>query len=130
MASKLGKAELFIGGKDRTVRFDFNAICTMEEMYDKPITSIFSADADGMLPFRVIRDGLAVGLEHEGRITPRQVGAWIGEEMERLPEFGQALTEAVESALAALQEKGDKGGNPQSPAHPETKGEPSTTTDS
>ena len=73
-----GEVPFEVDGQTYTLTFDFNAICTVEEVFDLPISKIGEKMARGMRAGD-LRTLIAAGLQqhHEG-ITELQAGLLIG----------------------------------------------------
>lgn len=65
-----------LGGKERWVRFDYNAICDMESRSGLGIMKLMDENAG----FNTLRLLLWAGIKHENKaLTPEMVGAWVQE---------------------------------------------------
>jgi len=106
-----------LGGRDRRLRFDANALAAVEEVLGKPLHELFPAGEEGaaakQLGFREMRALLWAGLLHEEeRLNLRQAGELL--DLERLEEIMGRVTEAVELAFPQTQLQGEpeKNGDP------------------
>ena len=91
--------EVELGGKTRLMKYDFNAICDIEEKFGKGVAAIFT---DQQVGFNTIRLFLWAGLKWKlPGLQPQQVGQWLQEEAEqgRQPmEFMRPILEALRRA--------------------------------
>ena len=93
-----GEVRLEIGGRDRVLRFDMNALAELEDRLKMPLSLIFNENNVGV---RTIRECLFVGLRHRDRkLTPKDVGDWM--EFDRMTEYGEVIGQAL--ALATGQD--------------------------
>ena len=84
-----------LGGKTRNIRYNFNALCDVEEATGKSITEI-----SGLSSIRVL---LWAGLRWEDKgLTAQRVGMWIEE---YLTEGGE-MDDLVNAAMKALSSTG------------------------
>ena len=84
-----------LGGKTRNIRYNFNALCDIEEATGKPITEI-----SGLSSIRVL---LWAGLRWEDRgLTAQRVGTWIEEYLSG----GGDMQDLVDAATNALNSTG------------------------
>ncbi|NTX58759.1 hypothetical protein HR086_46485 [Myxococcus sp. CA039A] len=91
--------EVEIGGKTRLLRFDFNAICEIEERTGKGVAAIFSEQSVG---FNTIRLFLWAGLKWKiPGLQPQQVGQWLQEEAEKGNQPMQYLKPVMEALKRA-----------------------------
>jgi hypothetical protein len=68
-----------LNGEDRYLKFDFNGVCELEEMYNKGIAGILKEEQMG---FKLIRSFYYIGLKWKYKnITPEAVGKEIEEEI-------------------------------------------------
>lgn len=73
--------EVEIGGKTRLLKYDFNAICDIEEKFGKGVAAIFTEEQMG---FNTVRLFLWAGLKWKmPGLTVQQVGQWLQEEAEK-----------------------------------------------
>ncbi|CAM3876748.1 hypothetical protein COLU111180_11985 [Cohnella lubricantis] len=72
--------EVELGGKSRLLKYDFNAVCEVEERTGKGVAAIFSENSVG---FNTVRLFLWAGLKWKiPGIQPAQVGQWLQQEVE------------------------------------------------
>lgn len=98
-----GVVEIYLGGSKKMVKFDFNAICDLEEYFDRPAMKIF--DLKKGVAFREIRGTLWVGLKrHHEDVDIEDVGDWIQDAAQegRLEQVSEQLGEALSIGLAGL----------------------------
>jgi len=100
--------KLFLGGKERTLRYDLNAFAELEEKYGSIEKTMTALEAGSIKSVRLI---LWAGLLHEHQIidlktlkptgeysiTPMDVGGWVS--IADLPDISNAIREAMDSAL-------------------------------
>ena len=107
-----GIVEIFLGDKNRMVKFDYNAICELENFFKKPAQEIF----DGQVGMGTIRGSLYIGLQkyHKG-VTVEQVGDWLQEVMDegRYTEVATSVGEAFALALTGPEFQQDDPKNPE-----------------
>lgn len=119
--SMKGVVEILLDGAKRMVKFDFNAICELEDYFGKPAQNIF--DVERGIALREIRGTLWIGLQrfHEG-IKLNTTGDWIQGAMEegRFEEVSGQLGEALQLALGALNGPDKKAGPGKNPEPPKT----------
>lgn len=95
-----GCVPIEIGGEDRTLKFDFNALAMLEERLNMPISKIFSEEYMGI---RAIREALYVGLVHaDRRLTPQRVGNMM--EPDKFDYYAEKIVEALTGALGVDEE--------------------------
>lgn len=88
--------EVELGGKTRLLKYDFNAICEIEERTGKGVAAIFSEQNVG---FNTIRLFLWAGLKWKiPGLQPQQVGQWLQQEMEE----GKTPMSFLQQILVAL----------------------------
>jgi len=88
--------EVELGGKTRLLKYDFNAICEIEERTGKGVAAIFSEQSVG---FNTIRLFLWAGLKWKiPGLQPQQVGQWLQQEAEQ----GRQPMEFMQPILIAL----------------------------
>lgn len=88
--------EVELGGKTRLLKYDFNAICEIEERTGKGVAAIFSEQNVG---FNTIRLFLWAGLKWKiPGLQPQQVGEWLQKEAEN----GRQPMEFMQPILIAL----------------------------
>ena len=88
--------EVELGGKTRLLKYDFNAICDIEERFGKGVAAIFSEQSVG---FNTIRLFLWAGLKWKlPGLQPQQVGQWLQLEAEQ----GRQPMEFMQPILIAL----------------------------
>lgn len=89
-----------LGGVERKLRYDFNAIVELEEYFGKGIGAILNEEQVG---FRVMRAMYWAGLKtYNRKLTIEQVGKWLQEEVES----GKGLDELFEPVTEALKASG------------------------
>jgi len=94
-----------LGGQRRSLRFDFNALCALEEESDISILEIGKTLEAGSFKISTIRTILRAGLLHDNpKLTLHEVGAMI--DLASLPTIMEAVTEAITAAFPD-----DKGGD-------------------
>jgi len=72
--------EVELGGKTRLLKYDFGAICEVEERTGKGVAAIFSEQNVG---FNTIRMFLWAGLKWKiPGLQPQQVSQWVQQEIE------------------------------------------------
>lgn len=92
--------EVELGGKTRLLRYDYNAVCEIEEQFGKGISAIFANDQAG---FRSVRIILWAGLRwKDPGITLQRVGQMLNEEVKN----GTSLEEIFKIAFKALNKSG------------------------
>jgi len=87
-------------GKEREIKFDFNAICAMEEIAGKPLQEIMSKGNTG---FNTIRMMLWAGLRHENKMMTMDR---VGEMIQGLLESGKKLEDVMIKVMEALEKSG------------------------
>lgn len=103
-----GEVLLFLGGANRTLKLDFNAIASLEKMHDgTPVHLLLDEEKLGMA---VLRDGLFCALRSGDprgtrTLTPEKVGDWLTEEVERFDEILAAFTAAMSASMPAPKEE-------------------------
>ena len=120
-----------LGGKERHLKFDLNAIAEIGERLDITIRlQRFAEDLMSTpLPFSALRVILWAGLVHEDPdLTPQQVGAWVDldnmqEVMDRFftlfgDKFSAKVEETVKQMSAKSQETSTSPGSNASPTVP------------
>lgn len=84
-----------LGGKTRNIRYNFNALCDVEEATGKSISEI-----SGLSSIRVL---LWAGLRWEDKgLTAQRVGVWIEEHLND----GGDMQDLVDAAMKALNSTG------------------------
>lgn len=108
-----GEVPIEVEGQTYVMVFDFNAICSVEEVFDLPISEIGQKMADGMRA-RDLRTLIAAGLQgHHAGLTDVQAGDIISQIGAQTA--ADKLAEAMQAAFP--QAGGAKGtGDPQRPA--------------
>ncbi|MGD6897108.1 hypothetical protein [Bacillus infantis] len=93
--------------KERTILFDLNALCELEETYE----SVFDALADiEKMKMKSIRSILHAALVHEDEsLTLKQVGSFIG--MHNILEISAKLTAAFTDSQPEVKETEGKAKN-------------------
>ncbi|MFW6079005.1 MAG: hypothetical protein ACODAE_05250 [Gemmatimonadota bacterium] len=98
---------LELAGETRRLRYDFNALCDLEDALGRPLSAL-SEDSAG---FREIRAMLWAGLIHEDPdLTLRDAGALLGRHIEdggRLEAVGEATERAMARAGFETGEDGE-----------------------
>ena len=91
-----------LGGKERKLRYDFNALCDLERTLGRPMLQVIG-QLPG-LPFADIRDFLWLGVQHESdsTATVRRVGEWLAAELRA----GRALLDFYHVIDVALVQSG------------------------
>lgn len=88
-----------IGGENRQLKFDFNAVADLEDFFGKGIGSIMSEEQVG---FRTIRAMYWAGLKWRNRkLTVNQVGHWLQDEIENGTDFEELFQPVIEAMQAA-----------------------------
>lgn len=88
--------EVELGGKARLLKFDFNAVCEIEERTGKGVGAIFTEQHVG---FNTVRLFLWAGLKWKiPGLQPQQVGQWLQEEAEK----GKQPMTYLEPVMVAL----------------------------
>src|SRR5690606_28276148 len=86
-----------LGGRERQLRFDFNAVADLEEHFGKGIASVMSEEQVG---FRTIRAMYWAGMKWRNpRLTVEKAGEWLQEELEN----GTSLEALLEPIIKARQ---------------------------
>lgn len=94
-----GEAAIRSDGQEYTLAFNHNALCILEDRFDKPISEIGQRLQAG-IGVRDLRTILWVGLrKHHGELTEEQVGE-IMDGMGGLEQVGEALGKAMAAAFA------------------------------
>lgn len=100
MASLKGSTDIFIGGKNRQMKFDFNALIGLEEITGKPITDIFSEEE---LKLGTVRAAIFCGLRtFDKRLSIEQVGDWLFEEKEEFENYATLLVQALADSMQGM----------------------------
>lgn len=87
-----------LGGKERQLRFDFNAVADLEDHFGKGIASVMSEEQVG---FRTIRALYWAGLKWRNhRLTVEKVGEWLQDELEAGSSFESLLNPIIEAMKA------------------------------
>ena len=103
-----------LGGKERHLKFDLNAIAEIGERLDITISfENFVKDLmSTQIPFSALRVILWAGLRHEDPdLTPEQVGAWVDlDNMQQVMDrfftlFGGKFSAKVEEQIKQMSEK-------------------------
>jgi hypothetical protein len=90
-----------IGGEEKLLKYDFNATCDLEEMFNKGIAGILNEEQVG---FRLVRGFYWAGLKWKDKgLTLDRVGAMLNKEIQ---ENGKDLMQLMEPAFKALQLSG------------------------
>lgn len=88
--------EVELGGKTRILKYDYNAVCEIEERTGKGITAILT---EGGLGFNSVRLFLWAGLKWKiPGIQPQQVGQWL----QHAAEEGKQPMAFLEPIMVAL----------------------------
>lgn len=115
---KRGEVSIELGGEERVLKLDFNAIATLEELHGgTPVHVLLSP---GRMGLGVIRDAIFVAI-HAGnprlariqKVSREKVGEWLSAETERFDALVAALMSVV---TAAMPGGGDE--DPTKPAEP------------
>lgn len=115
--SRKGEIEIFLGDANRIIKFDYNAICDLEDFFKRPAHKIFDSK-DGTVGMSTIRGSLYVGLQkyHKG-VTVEEVGDWLQEVIVegRYTEVATAVGQAFALALTGpeFQQDDSKNDKPQ-----------------
>lgn len=121
--SMKGVVDVELGDANRQIKFDFNAICALEEYFGKSAAEIFNTE-DGTIEMRTIRGAMWVGLQrHHPGVEIEDVGQWLGEAIEenRFEDVSNKLGEALSQALGGKASKEAPGKNPEPPTKGATK---------
>lgn len=89
-------------GKLRHLRYDFNALCDLEDNLGIPISELGKKLTGKTVALKTIRAIVHAGLVHEDEdLTVREVGELIGNMLQgdKLAELAKLLTEAMEGAF-------------------------------
>lgn len=104
MANKIkGSVDVRLGGANRILKFDFNAICELEAHFDKPAERIF--DQERGVGLKEIRDTIYIGLlRFQPQVTPEMVGDWLETSAEagEFQHVSEKLGEALNNALGGM----------------------------
>jgi hypothetical protein len=84
-------------GKTHNLRFDYNALCALEEYSRLPIGELWER-LTGSVHLRDIRSIIWAGLLHEDRsLTPEAVGEMI--DFAKMSELAESVTKALDLAF-------------------------------
>lgn len=111
MASLKGATDIFIGGKNRQMKFDFNALIELEEITGNPITDIFSEEK---LKLGTVRAAIFCGLRtFDKRLNIEQVGDWLFEDKDQFENYAMLLVESLGASMKGMDssEAGDEDPN-------------------
>ena len=101
MANKAkGIVDIELGGTNYRLQFDFNAICELEDYFDRPAQQVF--DESKGIGMREIRGTLWVGLQrHHKGVTVDEVGEWLGDAVNngQFEQLANTLGSAIAYAL-------------------------------
>jgi len=124
-----GVVEIRIGGTNRKAKLGFNAVCSIEEEFGKPIQQIFSLDGVGVRHLRsVMYWSLLEAAEDPDIRTPQlpdeyslwMVGRWIQDvEGDWQSYFAPIVGEMVNNAIGAENAEATVDGGPLDPRRPE-----------
>ncbi len=90
--------------KPRKLRYDLNALCELEDRFDKPIMEILSGIGEKM-SIKLVRTLVWAGLIHEDEeLTEKQVGTMV--DMSNIMEVQEKLTEALSTSFSGKNPKG------------------------
>jgi hypothetical protein len=95
--------EVELNGKNKLIKFDFNAVADVEEYFNKGIGRIFHEDQVGLNTIRIF---YWAGLKWKDKgVTPQVVGNWLGEKLQE----GASIEELMQPILKALKLSGVMG---------------------
>lgn len=95
-----------VKSKEYWLKYDFNAICDIEEMGKKPIQSLFSEDSMGLSTIRLLIWG---GLKHNDQgLTIQRAGFIIRDYLEEGGTLDELATNASKCLVYALKVEGEK----------------------
>jgi hypothetical protein len=84
-------------GEDLYLKFDFNAVCELEEIYNKGIAGILREEQMG---FKLVRTFYYVGLKWKYKnVTPEAVGKKLGDDIQ---ENGTSIADLFKPVMDAL----------------------------
>ncbi len=114
-----GVVDIFLGNADRMIKFNYNAICDLEDFFKRPAHKIFDSE-DGTVGMSTIRGCLYIGLQkHHKGVTVEEVGDWLQETIEegRYTEVAAAVGQAFTLALTGpeFQKPDSKNPEPSTP---------------
>ena len=92
-----GEAAITIGGKERTLKFDHNALADLEDLLGG--RSVLKIIRNGEVGSSFLRTAIAVGLRHESLVKPTLVGKWLSESPERYSQHASAVLKAITLAI-------------------------------
>ncbi|NSW92321.1 MAG: hypothetical protein HPY74_16915 [Firmicutes bacterium] len=91
--------------KPRKLRFDLNALCELEDLFNKPLQQILN---DGVSDVKTIRAFIWAGLLHEDpELTIKDVGHMI--DLTNILQAQEKITEALNSGFGDDQGKNEEG---------------------
>ena len=104
-----GAVDIRIGGENRQMKFDMNALCNLEDVLKKPVSEIFDS---GNLGLSAVRAGIYCGLlTYNKRVTLEQVGTWMSDDMDQFDTYVAALGEALTHAVGGISPPAGPEGN-------------------
>ena len=96
-----------LGGKTRSLIYDFNALVDLEEKLDLPIIDLIQ-HLTGSVRLKDLRNILLVGLRHDDpELTAEQVGAMITD-VKHFEVIGKSVKAALEAAFPPPEKKTGK----------------------
>jgi hypothetical protein len=111
-----GEVEIDFGADSFILRYDLNAICTLEQRLGLPLAKILPTDVEDAqnISLNTIREMLLVGIQHRGnkRITARDVGEMM--DFQQIAYYVTTVMKAITESLgfdadAAAADDGDPG---------------------
>ena len=87
-------------GKEKEIRFDFNAICAIEEISGKPLQEVMTRGNAG---FNTIRMLLWAGLRHDNKLITMEKA---GELIQGYITTGRRIDDVMIKVMVALEESG------------------------
>ena len=107
MANKhRGQATVAIGGHEKKLQYDFNAIAELEDMRNKSISALVQDLQDGDMRFGFIRDALYCGMLWSNRgkrgFTKHAIGALM--DSEELQGYSEAIAKCLMGAMGVSEE--------------------------
>lgn len=95
-----------LDGKEHLIKFDYNAACDLEEIFNKGITAILTEEQIG---FKLIRAFYWAGLKWKLHgLTIDNVGRMLGKELQ---ENGKSIADLMAPVMEALKESKLLGSN-------------------
>jgi len=90
--------------KPRRLRYDLNALCELEDRFNKPIMELLK-DVGQNMSIKLVRTLVWAGLIHEDKdLTEAQVGEMI--DLSNIIEVQEKLTEALSTSFSGKNPKG------------------------